>query len=111
VRGFVYFRVEPRRYVNQYEIESPALDIGLGLHNVRNVVVRNLTIEQFRLDGVHVSGNCRNIRLKNVRSTGNGRYGLTVTGTSQVQASALDLAGNRVGERQVLVKARVVDLP
>ena len=109
VRGFVYFRVEPRRYVNQYEIEAPAFDIGLGLHNARNVVVRNLTIEQFRLDGIHVSGNCRNVRLENVRSTGNGRCGLTVTGTSQVQASALDLAGNRVAERQVLVKGRVVD--
>jgi hypothetical protein len=110
-RGFVYFRVEPGRFIDQYEIEAPLFEIGLGLHNARNVLVRNLNIEHFRLDGIHVSGSSRNIRLESVRSTGNGRAGLTAAGTSQVQAGRLDLAGNRIAERLVQPPARVVDLP
>src|SRR5262249_37504354 len=89
--GFVYFRVEPLRFIDQYEIEVPALEIGLGLYNARNVTVRNLDISMFRLDGINVSGNSRNIRLMNIRSSNNGRAGFTVTGTSQVEVGGLDL--------------------
>ena len=110
-RGFVYFRVEPGRYIDQYEIEAPRFDVGLGLHNARNVIVRNLNIESFRLDGVAVTGNCRNVRLENIRSTGNGRAGLAVSGTSQVLSAGLDLAGNRVTDRLALLKGRVIDVP
>ncbi|MBI3466469.1 MAG: right-handed parallel beta-helix repeat-containing protein [Planctomycetes bacterium] len=110
-RGFVYFRVEPGRYIDQYELEAPLLDVGLGLHNARNVIVRNLNVELFRLDGVAVTGHSRNVRLGNIRSTGNGRSGLSVSGTSQVQLVGLDLAGNRITDRLVLLKGRAIDLP
>src|SRR5262249_10494245 len=111
VHGHVYFRVEPGKFIDDYVIEAPLFDIGLGLHNMRHVTVRNLNIEMFRLDGIHVSGNSRDIRLENLRSTGNGRAGLVVAGTSQVQVGRLDLAGNRIAEQLVLLKGRVIDLP
>jgi hypothetical protein len=110
-RGYVYFRVEPTKFIDQYEFEAPLFDVGLGLHNARNVVVRNLNFEMFRLDGVAVTGNSRNVRLINVRSSANGRAGLSVSGTSQVQVGGIDLSGNRVAERLVLVKGRVNDIP
>lgn len=110
-RGYVYFRVEPTKFIDQYEFEAPLFDVGLGLHNARNVVVRNLNFKMFRLDGVAVTGNSRNVRLINVRSTGNGRAGLSVSGTSQVQVGGLDLSGNRVAEQLVLVKGRVTEIP
>ncbi len=117
-RGFVYFRIEPFtgapdeqfKYITDYEFEVPALEVGLGLHNARNVIVRNLNFEMFRLDGIAVTGNSRNVRLVNVRSTSNGRSGLSVAGASQVQVGNLDLAGNRVAERLVLMKGRIVDM-
>jgi hypothetical protein len=110
-RGHVYFRVEPTKFIDEYEFEAPLFEAGLGLHNARNVVVRNLNFELFRLDGIAVTGNSRNVRLINVRSTANGRAGLSVSGTSQVQIGGLDLSGNRVAEQLVLAKGRVTELP
>jgi hypothetical protein len=111
VHGLIYFRVEPGKFIDQYEFEAPAREIGLGLHNARNVIIRNLRIELFRLDGIAVTGNSRNIRLENIRSTANGRAGLNVSGTSEVLVGRVDLAGNRVSERLVQLKGRVHDLP
>jgi hypothetical protein len=111
VHGLVHFRVEPGKFIDQYEFEAPAREVGLGLHNARNVIVRNLRIELFRLDGIAVTGNSRNIRLENIRSTANGRSGLAVSGTSEVQVGRIDLAGNRVSDRLVQRKGRVYDLP
>ncbi len=111
VHGLVYFRVEPGKFIDQYEFEAPAREIGLGLHNARNVIVRNLRIELFRLDGIAVTGNSRNIRLENIRSTANGRAGLNVSATAEVQVGRIDLAGNRVSDRLIQLKGRVHDLP
>jgi hypothetical protein len=111
VGGYVYFRVEPGRYIDQYAIEGPWFDIGLGIHNLSNVTVRNLNVELFRLDGIHVSGNSRNIRIENIRSTGSGRAGLVVAGTSDVHAAGLDLSGNRISEQLLLQRARLQGMP
>jgi hypothetical protein len=118
-RGFVYFRIEPFKpepdgrpnFITDYEFESAQLEVGVGLHNARNVVVRNLNVELFRLDGVAVTGNSRDVRLLNVRSTANGRAGLSVAGTSQVHIGGLELADNRVAEQLVTMKGRVMELP
>jgi hypothetical protein len=63
------------------------------------------------LDGIAVTGNSRDIRLVNIRSTGNGRAGLSVSGTSQVQVARLDLAGNREAEQLELLKGSIIELP
>jgi len=109
--GWVYFRVRPRTYIDQYKIEVPRFDIGLGLHNARYITVRNFRIQYYRLDGVHVSGNSRGIRLENITSTGNGRAGLAISGTSQVWAGGLKLEGNRIADKLVLMKARLWPIP
>ncbi len=109
--GHVYFRVEPTKFIDQYELEAPLFDVGLGLHNARNVVVRNLKFELFRLDGIAVTGNSRNVQILNVRSTANGRAGLSVSGTSQVTVGGLEMAGNRIAEQLTLLKGRISGLP
>jgi hypothetical protein len=111
VHGFVYFRVEPGRYIEQYDIEAPLFDIGLGLHNMRHVEVRNLRVEFFRLDGIHVSGTSRDIRLFNIDSTGNGRAGLAVGGTSRSDVGGLSLEGNRISDRLMFLKGVVNEVP
>jgi hypothetical protein len=111
IRGLVYFRVAPLKFIDQYEIEAPLFNVGFGLHNARHVVLRNLNVEMYRLDGVAVTGNSRNVRLVNIRSTGNGRAGLSVSGTSQVLVSGLDLIGNREVGQLELLKGRLTELP
>ena len=110
-QGWVYFRVEPGRYVDQYQLGAPRFDVGLGLHNVRHVVVRNLRIEQFRLDGIHVSGYSRDIRLENIASSGNGRAGLALTGAARATITQLELKANRIVQRLELVNGRIYELP
>jgi len=110
-RGWVYFRVRPRTFIDQYKIEVPRYEVGIMLHNARYVTVRNFRIEYYRLDGVHVSGNSRGVRLENIVSTGNGRAGLVVTGTSRVAAGGLKLEGNRLYDKLVLMKARLTSIP
>jgi hypothetical protein len=110
-RGFIYFRVEPQKWLDQYTIEAPLFEGGFGFHNARNVVLRNLNVEAYRLDGVAVTGTSQNVRLINIRSTANGRAGLSVSGTSRVLVDNLDLAGNREAEQLILLKGHVTDVP
>ncbi len=109
--GWVYFRVQPRTFIDQYKIEVPCYQVGIMLHNARYVTVRNFRIEYYRLDGLHVSGNSRGVRLENIVSTGNGRAGLAVSGTSRVAAGGLKLEGNRLHDKLVLMKARLTNIP
>jgi hypothetical protein len=110
-RGWVYFRVQPRTFIDQYKIEVPRYEVGIMLHNARYVTVRNFRIEYYRLDGIHVSGNSRGVRLENITSTGNGRAGLAVAGTSRVAVGGLKLEGNRLHDKLLLMKARLSNIP
>ena len=55
-----------------------------------------MTFENFRIDGINVHDRCKNIILENVTSTGNGRCGLAVNGTSQVEVIDSKLIDNRI---------------
>jgi hypothetical protein len=46
-----------------------------------------------------------------ILSTANGRAGLSVSGTSEVQVAGLDLNGNREADELELVKGRIIPLP
>lgn len=94
--GWVYFRVEPGRFIDQYQFEVPAHDVGIGLYDARHVIVRNLNVDAFRLDGINVHGSSRGIVLENLQSTSNGRAGVTFASTAQVTARGLVASGNRV---------------
>lgn len=79
-------------------------DVGLTLYHVYNVRIVDLTLRHFRLDGVSAHSLCRNIVLENVTSTGNGRAGLFVGGTSGVEAVNCTLSGNR--RHELLIRGR-----
>lgn len=83
--------------------EHPALqpldlareDVGLTLLGVEHVVIRDVTLRHFRLDGINVHDRCHNIVLDNVVCEGNGRAGVAVGGTSQVVIRNSLLVDNR----------------
>jgi hypothetical protein len=99
-RGDVYFRPEgvaPTEQPFSYAAEQT----GLSLYQVDNVHIVDLTLRDFRFDGLHAQNLCRNVTLENVSCLNNGRSGIAVSGTSRVEVIGGTLAEN--GRHQVLV--------
>jgi hypothetical protein len=71
-------------------------EVGITLLDVEDVIIRNLTIRHFRLDGVNAHDRARHVILENVRLLENGRTGLAVGGTSLVGLKGSQLDGNRL---------------
>ena len=69
--------------------------VGITLLDVDNVLIRDLTLKHYRLDGINAHDRCKNIVLENVTLEANGRSGLAVGGTSQVDVRDSHLQQNR----------------
>lgn len=94
-RGSIYFRSSPGESPQAKSFRYAADGVGLGLFAVENVIIRDLTVRHFRVDGVNVHDLCRNVVLENVAANSNGRAGLFVGGSSSVTVRRCELIGNR----------------
>lgn len=83
--GFVYFRVEPTKLMDDYDLSAPTDAVGVTLYNVHDVVIRNLTVQGFQLDGINAFDNVRDCVLLGVTSRGNGRSGITVANSARLR--------------------------
>ncbi|MGA2069208.1 MAG: right-handed parallel beta-helix repeat-containing protein [Thermoguttaceae bacterium] len=99
-QGAIYFAVEPSKLPADYALRYACLPTGITLYHVDYVVIRDLTIQGFQIDGLSAANTARRITLKAVTSTGNGRSGLAVGGASQVDVDGCLLRGN--GTAQLL---------
>ncbi|MFO7908203.1 MAG: right-handed parallel beta-helix repeat-containing protein [Planctomycetota bacterium] len=95
----VYFRVEDGRLPQTYELSFTGLQVGITLYQVRHVVIRDLVIQGFQLDGVNAHDGVYNVTLTGLNSRGNARSGISIGGASQVRVEAC-LVGNN-GAAQV----------
>ncbi len=96
--GHVYLRIPPGSYIDQLLIEIPGSDIGLSLYSVKHLIIRNLTITGYRLDGLHVHGQSHDVVLENVTARLNGRAGIAVGGTARVTARGCQTEANLVAD-------------
>ncbi len=100
--AWVYFSVEPRRLPFQYPLTYSVRPAGITLYQVRHVVIQNLTIQGFRLDGVHVADRVTDCALGGLLCRGNGRSGVYVGGASQVVLAKSLLGSN--GRAQLMLR-------
>lgn len=105
-------KTEGWRYVpQQYDLSHTHHTVGVTLYDVRNIVVADLTVQGFQLDGINAHDKAFNTQLIGVVCRGNGRSGITVAGASRVKITE-SLMGNN-GEAQLRVEgycvAEVVD--
>jgi hypothetical protein len=98
-RGAIYFRPEDGMLPTDYHLEYAVHPVGLTIYEVRNVVVRGLTIQGFQLDGVNAHDNAFEAVLVNLDCRGNGRSGISVGGASRVVIDSCRASGN--GHAQV----------
>jgi len=78
-----------------------AKTVGITLYRVHDVLVHDLTVKNFLLDGINAHDLCRNVVLSNITATENTRSGITVAGSSDISLRGSKLNNN--GEAQLLI--------
>jgi hypothetical protein len=96
----VYFRVEHDRLPRDYDLAYSERQTGITVYHVHDVVITNLIVQGFRLDGVNVNDGVDNCEILDVVSRGNGRSGITVAGSSKTRIANCVVGDN--GEEQLL---------
>ncbi len=93
-RGRIYYRTTELLSTGEATLSIATGDCGISLVAVRHVLIENLVVQHWRLDGISAPGLCQDVRLNNVTCRENGRAGLVVSGTSQVAGKKISLTGN-----------------
>lgn len=100
--AFIYFRVEPDKLPDGYPLSYSALQTGITVYHVHDVVIMDLIVQGFRLDGINVNDGVRNCKLVDVTCRGNGRAGVTVAGCSHARLDGCLIGDN--GTAQLLTE-------
>ncbi|HRX77674.1 MAG: right-handed parallel beta-helix repeat-containing protein [Planctomycetaceae bacterium] len=95
----VYFHVENDKLPRQYDLTHTSLPVGITLYEARHIVISDLVIEGFQLDGLNAHDSVFDATFVGLTCRGNGRSGISVGGASRVKIIAC-LVGNN-GAAQV----------
>jgi hypothetical protein len=93
-QGWIYFRCEKDRLPQTYNLSCCYHQVGITLYDVNDVVVQNLVVRGFFLDGVNAHDTARATDLVGITSKNNGRSGISIGGASRVRVDTSTLAGN-----------------
>lgn len=99
-QGAIYFRVEEGKLPEDYGLSYAAERVGLSILYVDHVVVQDLVVQGFQLDGLNAHNSARHVLLQGIKSRGNGRAGVTIGGACDVTLEA-SLVGDN-GQAQLL---------
>lgn len=94
-RGAIHYHAGPLEYPPEMGLEVAAETVGLSLYAVHHVVVTNVKVRHFQLDGIVAHDQCRDVLLHEVELRENGRAGLSTGGTSDVKLERCTVQGNR----------------
>jgi hypothetical protein len=97
-----HFRPERGATIDDYDLSCYFHPVGITLYDVRDVIVRNLTIQGYRLDGVNAHDNAFDCQLDSLTCRENGRSGISVGGASRVKIVSSRLEGN--GQTQLRIE-------
>lgn len=93
-RGWIYFRVDQNKSPELYNLSCCGEQVGITLYNVHDVVVQDLNIRGFWIDGVNCHDNVRDAVLTRISAIDNGRSGFSIGGASRVRIENCTAAGN-----------------
>jgi hypothetical protein len=97
-KGHVYLRVEDGRLPRFYDLSYSSLPVGITVYKVRHVVIRDLVVQGFQVDGVNAHDSAFSTDLINVTARGNGRSGISVGGASRVRVNTCLAGSNGVAQ-------------
>ncbi|MEN6458964.1 MAG: right-handed parallel beta-helix repeat-containing protein [Thermoguttaceae bacterium] len=96
--GWIYFRVEPTKLPDNYNLSCCREETGITLFHVEHLLISDLTVQGFQLDGISLFNSARDVSLVNVTCRGNGRSGVTVGGASAATVRASLLGDNGMAQ-------------
>jgi hypothetical protein len=100
-RQAIYFCVEDNETPRTYDISFAAHTVGITLYEVHNVIVTNLIVQGFQIDGVNAHDGARDCSLITLVCRGNGRSGISIGGASRVDINECTLGNNVVTQLRV----------
>jgi hypothetical protein len=92
--GYIYFRGEPGKIPTSYDLSCCGLQTGITIYQTDDVLIQDIIVRGFQLDGVNAADNARKTKLLGVISIDNGRSGFTVAGASRVFIDQCTASGN-----------------
>ena len=98
----IHFRPDRGSSIDEYDFSCYHHPVGITLYEVRDVIVRNLTIRGYQVDGLNAHDNAFDCRLESLVCSDNGRSGISIGGASRVRILDGQLAGN--GQTQLRVE-------
>lgn len=108
-QGAIYYRGLKNQLPDTESFSLAGKSVGLTLIDIDGLHITDLTFEKFRMDGINIHDRCKNVVLENVTCTENGRCGLSVNGTSQVEVIDSKLINNRIDDL-LITEQGVADL-
>ena len=92
--GQIYFCVEATKLPADYRLRYAHEQTGITLYHVEHVLITDLTVQAFQVDGISLQNSARDVALVGVTCRGNGRSGVTVGGASLADIGHSLLADN-----------------
>jgi len=92
--GYIYFCVEPQHLPQGYAPRCCGLTVGITLYDVHDVVISDLIVRGFQLDGINAHDNVRRSDLLGVTCQANGRSGISVQNSSRLRIEGCIVSGN-----------------
>lgn len=83
-QGYIYFRVEKDKLPQYYNITHSGDTGGITLYEVRHVIIADVIVQGYQLDGINAHDSVFNTTLVGVICRGNGRSGISIGGASRV---------------------------
>jgi hypothetical protein len=105
-RQAIHFCIEDGVSLRSYDLSFAAHPVGITLYEVRNVVVVNLTVQGYQLDGVNAHDGATDCSLVGLVCRGNGRSGVSVGGASRVDLRNCTIGNNGVTQLRVEQKGK-----
>jgi hypothetical protein len=98
--GQIYFCVDLTKLPRDYHLSYAHDQTGITLYHVEHVLIADLVVQAFQIDGINLHNSARNVSLVGVTCRGNGRSGVTVGGASLLDIHHTLLSDN--GQSQLL---------
>ncbi|MBM82031.1 MAG: hypothetical protein CMJ78_15780 [Planctomycetaceae bacterium] len=94
-RGSIYLHTDPQEEPTEKPYAFAYEGVGISLYDVRSVVIRNITVQRFRLDGINAHDRCDRVVLNEVNTRENGRSGVSIGGTTLMLIRSSTIEKNR----------------
>lgn len=98
--GQIYFCVDSTKLPRDYRLRYAHNQTGITLYHVEHVLIADLVVQAFQIDGISLHNSARDVSLAGVTCRGNGRSGVTVGGASLADIDHTLLSDN--GQAQLL---------